>query len=792
MMPAREVRVTVEKQRKGQVAEVFTTGVLAWAWLLQTGIVDEAKRRLHLQRKSGCTGVDLFGQLVLMWMSLAVGQRALQEKAESCKKELATVIGSKSWYGQSCMSRTFDSVTEEQGDTFGDWLLNTALPVGALERDGSTCHRDTFGAFWRVVDVDGRVHAMRQRALPEGEDLPDPVRLASKAAKPGYPGRKRGETQLHQMIIQDAGTGRFLGVRTRPGNGEHPVEMKWAAEMTGKWADQLECPRDHMILRFDGKASGMPSLLSCLESEVQFLTRWTNYKLLALPEIIRRMASGPWKTVEDSGSGPRRMAMELKREALVLRSQLSEHAFRLVVSRYVPAEQEQHGSGKLIDGVVYELFATSLPEDSWPAEAVVELYYGRCAEECRFSQADKELRYQHVISWNPAGQQLACAVGLFTWNHRLAWGAQSANWHPVELPPQLPRPKDPETQPLEAVETVELVPDCAEMPSLGSVVPVAEAAVETAEPVATVDVLPREAVVPVAEAAVETAEPVATVDVLPREAVVPVAEAAVETAEPVATVTAVSTDLVSKSEPPRTGPKANPLVQVSLLATLAWPALFENMPGWHWKEAEQTLYCPADEPMIFHAFRRGTSRVKRALFRIRRTASCLNCPQRAGCTLSTNPKYRKEVWFTVPSTVDFEPPRRAERQTASVREAHEIMSPCPSPLPVPRSAGPFLPIAPALIPSVLRNGPSKLLAGWRVTVESPRLEKRETRVAWLANSKEARQHRRHTFTEREAQSLIPNSCALVIALNAPYGTTRTEQRRVTKTLLSACDSMTKR
>ncbi len=79
--------------------------------------------------------------------------------------------------------------------------------------------------------------------------MPEPVRRAGEIAKPGYSGRKRGEVQFHQMIVQDAGTGRYLGLRAAPGNGEHRAEMTWAAERCALWSDRLEVARDRAVLR---------------------------------------------------------------------------------------------------------------------------------------------------------------------------------------------------------------------------------------------------------------------------------------------------------------------------------------------------------------------------------------------------------------------------------------------------------------------------------------------------------------------------------------------------------------
>ena len=259
-MAPRKVEVTAQVQGKGEISEVFTSGVLAWSKLAVGGLGDIVKDRLRLVRKAGCTGFQLFGMLFLMWMAQLRGQRRLHEAAKNCSKALAVVLGVRKWCSQSAMSRTLASVGHEQSRDFSDWLLTEALPVVPLECDESAFHHDTFGHAWRFFDTDGRVQTQRQRGLPEDEDSPEPVRRAANIAKPGYPGRKRGEVQFHKMIVQDAGTARYLGVRLAPGNGEHHDEMLWAAEQCAVESDRLGVLREHAVLRFDGKSSGQPNL----------------------------------------------------------------------------------------------------------------------------------------------------------------------------------------------------------------------------------------------------------------------------------------------------------------------------------------------------------------------------------------------------------------------------------------------------------------------------------------------------------------------------------------------------
>jgi len=582
-MSARRVCVTTSRRASGEIAEVFTTAAAGWLRLDELGIVEQVRQRLRLERKDGCCGQELFGLLFLLFMSGLAGQRALQRAAAHCKKALSDVLGARTFRSQASMSRALRSVHSQQSREFCDWLLGGALPVGELERDSSAWHFDTFGERWRMVDFDGRVHTIRKRALPESPEHPEASRRSSELAKPGYSGRKRGEVQYHQMVVQDAGTGRYLGVRLGPGNGDHRTDVQWAVERIAEWADALDAPPRRVCARFDGKAAGAPALLDCERAGICFLTRWTAYDLLEEPEVRKVLEQGPWQVVEDSGSGPRREATALGVRRFGLyphdrqaHDELRHLDARLVVSRYRQENGRGRGSGKQMGELVYELYITTLPAPCWPAAELVELYYGRVVEENRFGQTDCEQGRQRVVSWHLPGQQLALAISLFTWNLRLRWGADLVGWKPTPQPRQgLRRPRfvEPEARP-------------------------------RAEPCP-----------PPASSSGEQRPRVK--------------------------------DQVLKDEKPYRRYITRGAISEEVMAALDWPRLLEGRPGWRWNADDQELSCPAGEPMHWQGTRQEASHSIALIFRVRRRAACQICSLKAGCTSSTAHSYRKDVWITI-------------------------------------------------------------------------------------------------------------------------------------------------
>lgn len=735
-VPRNAKKVTVGQGSAWELGEQWTVGVIALGKLARGGFFEALGERLRLVRKSGCNGVQLFCQLLLMALCGRLGQRAVQRLAAGHVAALATVAGGR-WYGQSATSRALASLGAQQAESVSDWLLQEALPLAAVERDTSAMHRDSFGAFWRVLDVDGRVRAIRQRGLPEGEELPASRRLAATLAAPGYPGRKRGETQMHQMALCDAGTGRYVGVRVAPGNGDHVQEMQWAARSSARWAERLKISPQRMVMRFDGKSVGAPCLLECLEAGINFVARWSEYTVLDSTELTAHLAGVHWQAVPDSGSGPRREATELGIRWLNLferwtKGDGARKRMRVVVSRYPQPKGPKHrGCGRLVDGYVYELFCTSLPVPAWPAGALVGLYYGRSTQECRFGRTDDAHPTQHILSWHLPGQHLFLAVCYFAWNLRLLWGTELAPWRPEPLPPQ--EAADPKMLPpaVPAEPSEALSPDglAQHQPTLHN----------------------------------DSPPPVGKGDSPPP---------------------------VGKDECRNDDDNSEGTTRPGRLASWDWPSLLEHRPGWQWSEQDLELRCPAGKPMLVHAIRpRFTAGTAQIVFRLRHRKACSTCSIRGGCTTSTNPRFFKDLWLTIPLAQAPAAPTRGSRPCCSPRAATvEASTPSvPSRYRPPESSpapGPWTPSAPALLPAVLRNLPNSRLQGWRVVVQIPPVRHKPTVAPWISTGPAQRQHRRRTYAQRRVAAGLTTQPP-PLQLIARAGVPAKERRSARRNALSA-------
>ena len=119
--------------------------------------------------------------------------------------------------------------------------------------------------------------------------------------------------------------------------------------------------------------------------------------MLEPAEVRRRRDACGWQPVKDGQTGPARQAAELGSW------RLEEGPIRLVVSRFRPAEPPR-GAGTVIDGWQYEVFATDLSADRWPAAEAVALYLGRSGQENYFALEDRELQLDRTFSQEPGGQ----------------------------------------------------------------------------------------------------------------------------------------------------------------------------------------------------------------------------------------------------------------------------------------------------------------------------------------------------------------------------------------------------
>ncbi len=424
-MSAPQTDVTVHIRERSRLPEWAVEYSLIVRHLLAAGRLDELGKRLRIDR-AGYAGLDiaLFLLAFFCWGKSSSLSRFGSESA-GWGPQLAALAGRSDWPSASSLSRGLAVADRCDLDAFGVWLLGAGSGGMELLAHPLAMATDTHGERWAVFDFDPTVEALRQRALPEGEDLPPPRRRAAGLCAPGYSGRHRGETQFSITPIASAGTAMWLQAGIEPGNCAMPRALEVAGDACLQAVTAAGLTPQRSLIRIDGAGGSAVALDPLAKRGIHHMVRLKSYGIFRLRDVQQLLAADTWQWVADSGSGPRRQALDIgswQLEADESQSAAPVVPTRLVVSRY--AADRKHGAGVLIEGWLYELFGTSLDASAWPAAETVELYYGRSAVENRFAQEARELHLHHVFSYAPAGQRLAVLVGMWLWNLRTVLGSR--------------------------------------------------------------------------------------------------------------------------------------------------------------------------------------------------------------------------------------------------------------------------------------------------------------------------------------------------------------------------------
>jgi len=439
-----------------QVCRRITTGVkavalldwgsryiLLWQLSCTPALILRWESVIRLERLSGYTSLDLLAFLFAYFCSgKGRGLKSFASQTRHCGHLLAAVAGRKRWPTQASISRMLSSITQSQAIAATQLLLGACADSIALTQHESTVYRDNVGAAWHAFHFDNTVTSLRQRALPEGADMPPARRHSEKVAQRGFAGRKRGDVQFSRGTLQLSGNGQWLHMTLAAGNGDLTGDLAQASAAIEGFCHKHKWLPENCILLTDGVGQGWTQVRSGCASKARFLTRFGDLSLLSNPEVADNLARADWHRVEDSCAGVVRFATEL---GTVLRDK-DWHA-RVVVSRFKSEDGLKHGAGKVLNGWQYEFYATDLEPSAFGAPEVVTLYYGRCAQENRFAQEDRELGLDHVFSYHAPAQQLVSAIGLWVYNQRIAGGAvvvgglRSLDYRPVQTtrrPTKLP------------------------------------------------------------------------------------------------------------------------------------------------------------------------------------------------------------------------------------------------------------------------------------------------------------------------------------------------------------------
>ena len=282
-----------------------------------------------------------------------------------------------------------------------DWLVRKPFPsAGGLF--------DRRGAEFLVIDVDGTRQAARQRALPQTEALPAPHRRFDQVCAPGYQGRKRGEVVRTRTVILQAHTHQLLGTFGGPGNGDYRGELRQAIRVITSYATQLELSSAFILVRLDGLYGDAAPLLDILSAGLGVITRSRAYHLLDLEPVKQTLARTPDHVNTHPESGMTRALYDCTSVPLTPTGP----EVRLIIATHA-ATGSAPAVGTERDGMIYELFVSTLPSLAFTASDVLDLYLHRGSFETVLADEDVEQNadrwYSHHTNPQPGVRIVALA-----------------------------------------------------------------------------------------------------------------------------------------------------------------------------------------------------------------------------------------------------------------------------------------------------------------------------------------------------------------------------------------------
>jgi hypothetical protein len=236
-------------------------------------------------------------------------------------------------------------------------------------------------------------------------------------------------------------------MRLQPGNGELHELIAHAVDTVRKATLRADLPPRRSVVRADGVGGCVAFITECRQKGLRHLARLSRYHWLKSAKVSKHLDQAEWEIVEDSGSGPRREATDLgwvkihpgQKSRRGDGTRFEPVRARVVVSRFKPTEQSRStGTGRLIDGWVYEMYVTDLEAASWSKADVVRLYYARSGCENHYAQMIREQKINRLFCYEPAGQLLVTALALWLFGRQAQWG-EKLDEKPVVEEEQKPR-----------------------------------------------------------------------------------------------------------------------------------------------------------------------------------------------------------------------------------------------------------------------------------------------------------------------------------------------------------------
>ena len=409
----------VPDDQKERHYDVFEEVTLMAAYLRKLGILTNIAERVHFARRR-FGRYEVIDFLAVLFGYAISGERTLEafyQRLQPFAVPFMALFERDRLPSRSALSRFLAALSQAPVDALRTLFLDDLLSRPLLPDKQTGGLADRVGNVWLVFDIDGTREAARQRALPQGEDLPPPFRRLDEVCAPGYKGRKRGQVVRTRTVISQAHSYQWLGSFGNRGNGRYREELREGLSAITRYLTAHQLPQERALLRLDGQY-GTGAVLSDVAG-FAFVTRGREYTALDHPLVQARLHLPPDQFQQRPESQMVRSLYDCESIPVGPEGVLC----RVVVATH-PAGKKKSPVGVTRAGIVYELFFTNLPQQAFTASDVVELYLHRGAFEPTLADEDIEQDPDRWCSHSAWGQECWQLVAQWVWNLRLELGHQ--------------------------------------------------------------------------------------------------------------------------------------------------------------------------------------------------------------------------------------------------------------------------------------------------------------------------------------------------------------------------------
>jgi hypothetical protein len=420
------VRLQTSTEPIASVPEWFGEVALIAHTMTHLGLLSEISEHARFARKR-------FGRFevidfVVMLMGYAVSGeptlKAYYERLQPFATAFMALFGRRELPHRATLSRFLAALDEPFVEALRTVFLHHALArLGPEANVGGLWDRQA--TRWNVFDIDGTRQAARQRALPQGPDLPPPQRRLSAVCAPGYMGRKRGEVVRTRTTLLQAHTHQWLFTSGAAGNGDYRGELLRGLSVIVAYQSALGLLSAHALVRLDGLYGNGTIVVDLIVAGVGFVMRGKDYALLDLMQVKQRLALPAAEQFTHPESGLCRDLFDCGQVPVTAQG----HSCRVIVATH-PATTAKAPVGVTRNGVIYELFFTTLPSAGFTAADVLMLYLHRGSFETVLADEDREQDADRWSSYTPCGQEVWQILSQWVWNLRQELSQQ---WQPTSM-----------------------------------------------------------------------------------------------------------------------------------------------------------------------------------------------------------------------------------------------------------------------------------------------------------------------------------------------------------------------